>query len=125
MKTFLLFAFLAIMAVDVWAAIAVGFRRSGGGWLCLSYFVVVPLTGVVTLLMTSLYSYYSNPNTRIFGWPIPRIVFQRQNPGEHRGFLDYFGPTICLLAYPLEHLHNIPSAKFPLKSRPRKPHAKL
>ena len=115
---FLLFAFLAIMAIDAWAAIAVGFRRSGGGRLCFSYFVVVMLTCVATYLMTSLYSHYANPNTRIFGWPIPRIVFQRQNPESP--WLDYFGPTI-LLAYPMNFVLYmfIPSVVFILVVRYR------
>jgi len=46
----------------------------------------------------AVFSYFHNPNTQVFGWPIPRVVFQRDTPTGP--WLDYIGPTI-VLAYPM------------------------
>ena len=95
---FILLAFAAIITVDVWAAIAVIFGRGGGGKFSISYFAVAILVFIVAFLMTQYFSYYHNPNTRFFGWPIPRVVFQRDTPTSP--WLDYVGPTV-VLAYPM------------------------
>ncbi len=95
---FILFVFLAIAAVDIWALILVFVQRSHRKWLSISYFLVVLLAFIATIVTTAFYSYYSNPNTRVFGWPIPRVVFQRDTPASP--WLDYVGPTI-VLAYPI------------------------
>ena len=83
--------FLAIMAVDIWAAILVVVGRSVRKWLSRSYFLVVVLAFIAAFLITSFFSYYSNSNTHIFGWPIPRVIFQRDTPTSP--WLDYVGPT--------------------------------
>ncbi|MGO8763746.1 MAG: hypothetical protein ACLQSR_01265 [Limisphaerales bacterium] len=86
------------MAVDVWAAILVVVGRGVRKWLGFFYFLVVLLAFMVAFLMTSSYSYYANPNTHIFGWPIPRVIFQRDTPTSP--WLDYVG-TISALSYPM------------------------
>ena len=47
---------------------------------------------------TYYYDYYTNPNTHFHGWPIPHVVFQRDNSESE--WRDYIGPTI-LLALPM------------------------
>ena len=95
---FILFAFLAIVVVDILALIYVLMQRSVHKWLSISYLFVVLLALVATILTTGVYSYYSNPNTHVFGWPIPRVIFQRDTPTSPS--LEYVGPTI-VLAYPI------------------------
>jgi hypothetical protein len=97
MAMLLLILFLAMIAVDIWAAVIV-FQRHVSGWLRSSYFVVAILAFVAAFLFTSYFSYYANPNTHVFGWPVPRVIFQRDTPTSP--WLDYVGPTI-LLAYPM------------------------
>jgi hypothetical protein len=48
--------------------------------------------------MTFRYSYYSDPNTRIFGWPVPTVIFQRDPPDGP--WLDYVGLG-TVLAFPI------------------------
>ncbi len=47
---------------------------------------------------TFRYHYFSNPNTQVFGWPIPMVIWQRDTPQSP--WLDFVGPTL-FLAYPL------------------------
>ena len=101
MATLLLSIFLAIVAVDIWAAVLVVFGRSVRRWLSRSYFLIVLLAFIAVFLVTSFFSYYSNPNTHVFGWPVPRVIFQRDTPTSP--WLDYVGPTI-LLAYPMNFI---------------------
>lgn len=119
MAAVLLILFLAIVAVDVWGAVAVMFRPGLGGWLGASYWLIVILALAAAIAMTGFFSYYSNPNTHIFGWPIPRVIFQRDTPDSP--WLDYVGPTI-VLAYPMNFVLFlfVPSVVFILLSRRRK-----
>jgi hypothetical protein len=119
----LLFAFLAIIAVDIWAAVAVMCRPQFCKGSCALYWLVVLLMIVTTVVMTGCFSYYSNPNTHVFGWPIPHVVFQRDTPDSP--WLDYVGPTV-VLAYPMNFVifMFIPSAIFVLLSRRRKHEAR-
>ena len=93
-----LFVFLAIVVVEVWAGFLVFVQRDHRNWLGISYLLVVLLAFIATIITTAFYSYYANPNTRVFGWPIPRVVFQRDTPTSP--WFDYVGPTI-VLAYPI------------------------
>ncbi len=119
MFALLLLVFLAIVAVDIWAAVAVMWRPGLGGWLRVSYWLVIVLALAGTIVMTGYFSYYADSNTRVFGWPIPRVIFQRDTPDAP--WLDYIGPTI-VLAYPLNFLLYIffPSMVAVLLSRKRK-----
>lgn len=101
MAILLLLIFLAIVAVDIWAVVLVVVGHSVRKWLRRSYSLVVLLAFIATFWMTSSFSYYPNPNTHIYGWPIPRVVFQRDTPTSP--WLDYVGPTI-VLAYPMNFI---------------------
>lgn len=118
MAGILLILFLAIVVVDVWAAVSVIFRPRLGERFITSYWLVVILVIVTTIVMTGYFSYYSNPNTQVFGWPIARVIFQRKTPDSP--WLDYFGPT-AVLAYPINFILSmfIPSVIFVLLSRRR------
>ena len=111
MAILLLILFLAMIVVDVWAAVVVIFKKRLSGWLRSSYFIITLLAFVAAFAVTSFFSYYSNPNTHIFGWPVPRVIFQRDTPTSP--WLDYVGPTI-LLAYPMNFVvyMSIPSVAF-------------
>lgn len=61
------------------------------------------LTSVVALVIiaymrTFHYEYYVNPDTRVHGWPVPVVVFQRRDATSP--WLDFVGPTL-ILAYPM------------------------
>jgi hypothetical protein len=101
MAILLLSIFLAIVAVDIWAALLVIFGRNVRRWLSRSYFIVVPLAFIAAFLVTSFFSYSSNPNPHVYGWPVPRVIFQRDTPTSP--WLDYIGPTI-VLAYPMNFI---------------------
>lgn len=63
--------------------------------------VAVLISGVpISIAMTNRRVEYDE-NTYAYGWPVPRVVFQRESP-EHQ-YLDYVGWTI-ILAYPLNYL---------------------
>jgi len=98
MALLLITVFTAVVAIDVWAGIVVVFKCRNKVRLQSSYYATVFLTFLAAMLATLFISYYDNPNTRVFGWPIPRVVFQRETPTSP--WLDYIGPTI-VLAYPM------------------------
>ena len=111
MAILLLIVFLAMVAVDIWATVIVIFLHRLSGWLRFSYFIITFLTLVTAVLMTSAFSYYANPNTHVFGWPVPQVIFQRDTPTSP--WLDYVGPTV-FLAYPMNFIVYlcIPSVAF-------------
>ena len=111
MAILLLILFLAMVAVDIWAAVVVIFQHRLSRWLRSSYVVITLLAFVAAFVVTSFFSYYANPNTHVFGWPVPRVIFQRDTPTSP--WLDYVGPTI-LLAYPMNFVIylSIPSVVF-------------
>ncbi len=123
MAALLLILFLAVVAIDIWAAIAVMLRPGLTGWLGGSYWLFVILALVATVGMTGFFSYYSNPNTRIFGWPIPQVIFQRDTPDSP--WLDYVGPTV-ILAYPMNFILYLflPSVVFIILARRRQHEAR-
>lgn len=96
-----LLLFVTIVAVDLWAGASVMFKPGAGLWLRSLYWLAVLLALVAAIAMTGFFSYYSNPNTHVFGWPIPRVVFQRDTATS--AWLDYVGPTI-VLAYPMNFI---------------------
>lgn len=110
----LLLLFLAIAAVDVWATLAVS-QPGLSGWLRSSYWIIAFLALVATIGMTGFFSYYLNPNTRIVGWPIPSVVFERDTPTS--AWWDFVGP-LTLLAFPMNFILYmfIPSVVFLLLS---------
>ncbi len=101
MAILLLLAFFAITVIDVWAASAVMFRRGHGSLLTFFYWLALLFALVAAIAMTGFFSYHSNPNTHLFGWPIPRAVFQRDTAASQ--WLDFVGPTM-VLAYPMNFM---------------------
>jgi hypothetical protein len=55
MAALLLLVFLAVVVVDVWAAIAVIFKPGLTGWLVASYWFALVLTLVTTISMTGYF----------------------------------------------------------------------
>jgi hypothetical protein len=64
----------------------------------LIYWLLVIVAAGVCVFTTFNYNYYSNSNTRFYGWPIPTVVFQRDD--AESPWLDFVGPT-TFLAYPM------------------------
>lgn len=58
------------------------------------YFIAFTVAIGGGIWSTYYYDYFSNPNTHCHGWPIPHVVFQRNNPESE--WRDYVGPTIFL-----------------------------
>lgn len=71
------------------------------GWLRVVFVGLLLLSGGAAYWLTYKYQYFPNGNTRVYGWPIPWIVFQRHSPNDP--FLDFVGPTY-LLALPMNFL---------------------
>jgi hypothetical protein len=93
--------FLAMVVVDIWAAGAVISRSATSRCLRSSYTVVALVALAATVATTGFLSYFSNPNTHVYGWPIPRVIFQRETATSP--WLDYVGPTL-VLAYPMNFI---------------------
>src|SRR5208282_6772843 len=62
------------------------------------YVVVFVLCVALASVTTFFLKYNANQNTRVYGWPVPIVIFQRDGPNAP--WLDYVGPT-PLLAYPV------------------------
>jgi hypothetical protein len=90
--------FLLASILTVAAPIAVFLQPHGIKRLKSIYVAILVLCGVAAYLTTFLYVYSTNKNTRVCGWPIARMAYQRDGPDAP--WLDYFGPTI-LFAYPM------------------------
>jgi hypothetical protein len=119
MLVFFLLVFAAAIAVEVWAMIAVEFAPRANRWVNSSYWLFVFLAVSATVGMTGFFSYYPNPNAHVFGWPIARVVFQRNTAGSP--WLDFVGPTL-VLAYPMNFVLYmfVPSVIFLLVARRQK-----
>jgi hypothetical protein len=86
--------FLAGLAVVLWSATAVVINNTGGTAVRWAYIgVAIPVT-IASYWMTFSYAYSPNENTRVCGWPIPIVVFQRDNADAR--WLDFVGPTVIL-----------------------------
>jgi len=89
--------FLAAFGLVVWATYAaiVGPIPT---WARLLFSAALTCSVVAAYLTTFHYAYLANANTRVHGWPVPTVIFQRDGPGEP--WLDFVGPTV-VLAYPM------------------------
>ena len=116
MAAILILLFLIIAGIDLWAAIVVTFKARVSESVRGRYWLVVVLVLGATIGMTGYFSYYANPNTHIFGWPIPRIIYQRHSADSP--WLDYLGSTI-VLAFPMNFILYmlVPSVVFLLIAR--------
>lgn len=90
-------SFLAATGLVVWAtctAIAGGTPT----WSRVMYLLALTGSAIAAFFTTFRYTYLSNPNTCLHGWPVPIVIFQRDGPGKP--WLDFVGPTV-ILAYPM------------------------
>jgi hypothetical protein len=110
---FLVLVFLAMAAIEVWAAAVVTFGRNFSARLCASFWIIAFVAVVAAVGTTSGVRYYADPNTIIHGWPVPQIIFQRDSPTAP--WLDFVGPLL-ILAYPMNFIlyMAIPSLAFVL-----------
>ena len=109
----LVLVFLAIAAIEVWAASVVTFGHNFSARLCALFWIVAFIAGVAAVGTTSCVQYYDDPNTIIHGWPVPQVIFQRDSPTAP--WLDFVGPLV-ILAYPMNFIlyMAIPSLAFVL-----------
>lgn len=101
MEALLWIFFLAMVAVDIWAAGAVVSGSATSRRLRSPYAVAALVALAAAVATTGFLSYYSNSNTHVYGWPIPRVIFQRDTATSP--WLDYVGPTM-VLAYPMNFI---------------------
>ncbi len=89
---------ILIMTVFLVAAIFCPYRILRSPATSSLYRWTTVLTGIVVAglayVLTFYHVYTPNSNTRVHGWPIPVVVFQRDGPGEP--WLDFVGPTMVL-----------------------------
>lgn len=102
---------LAVGGFNLWAGCQMVFGRVASSQLRIAYVAVLFVTAVVAARTTFWYEYFPDENTRICGWPVPVVIFQRV--GAEAPWLDYVGPT-TLLGYPmnLAIFMFVPSALF-------------
>lgn len=102
---------LAVGGFNLWAGCQMVFGRVASSQLRIAYVAVLLLTAGVAARTTFWYEYFPDENTRICGWPVPIVIFQRVS--AEAPWLDYVGPT-TLLGYPmnLAIFMFVPSALF-------------
>lgn len=98
MCALLALAFLAATGIVIWAGIEIVARGKAGLLLSVAYGAIFCVAAIGTFFTTFRYEYFSNENTRVYGWPVPGIIFQREDANSP--WLDFVGPTL-LLAYPM------------------------
>lgn len=100
MAAAIILVLLIAVAVVVWAIIIALFGRMST-LVRVLYFVCFSAAALAAYFTTFHYIHYTNANTRFHGWPVPTVVFQRDDPSSP--WLDYVGPTL-FLAYPINLL---------------------
>lgn len=96
----IIIAFLISAAVVAWAIFASLSGRTPR-WVRVLYLCSFFAAAIAAYFTTFHCIYYTNPNTRFHGWPIPTVIFQRDSPTSP--WLDFIGPTLGL-AYPTNFL---------------------
>jgi hypothetical protein len=66
--------------------------------LQISYPIVCLIAFAAADISTFHCDYFQNANTHVFGWPMPQVIYQRDDANSP--WLDYVG-TITMLALPL------------------------
>lgn len=92
---------LGTAALEIWTATKLLNTANRANKFTAWYRWTIGLTLALAIATTLLISYHPNPNTRVYGWPVPRVIWQRENATTP--WLDYIGPTI-VLAYPINFL---------------------
>jgi hypothetical protein len=96
MCDWLILAILAALGLSIWATIVL---QAGSPWPLRIVHILVCLAAAIAAALTTFnYDYFPNSNTMFRGWPVPYIIFQRENADAP--WLDFIGATI-LFAYPL------------------------
>jgi len=90
--------FLGVLGIPIGGSIYI--MRKAGRFLRRSLLAMILLSIPIAIWLTHIRVQY-NENTYAFGWPIPRVVFQRDFPDGP--WLDFIGWTL-ILAYPLNYL---------------------
>lgn len=90
--------FLGVLGIPIGGSIYI--LRKAGRILRRSLVAMILLSIPISIWLTHIRVQY-NENTYAFGWPIPRVVFQRDSPDGP--WLDFIGWTL-ILAYPLNYL---------------------
>jgi hypothetical protein len=71
-------------------------------WLYRSSLLVITVTSITAAYyFTFRFQFFANPNTHVFGFPCPYVIFQRSS--SEAPWLDFSGP-ISFLAYPINLL---------------------
>ena len=91
----LIFAFFIAPLVII-AAIVLAIKNRVSPFLKKLYLGFTLLTAAALFYTSYFHVYYSNPNTKVHGWPFSYLVFQRRDSTSP--WLDYVGSP--LLTYP-------------------------
>jgi hypothetical protein len=95
------FALSTLIFGGVWASIRL-FKTPRWSLFYRTSVVITTIAALpITHYFTNYFVYFANPNTQIYGWPIPKVVFQRSSPTGP--WLDFLGPTV-FLAFPLNFI---------------------
>lgn len=97
MGTLIILGFIFALWV-IWQAMMLTLSDTATRWIRILSRLYIVAAAIAAYFSTFHYIYYADENTRFHGWPIPRIVFQRNNADSP--WLDFVGPTI-ILAYPM------------------------
>lgn len=98
MQARILLLFFVIIALPIWVGIIVVFNRRMTRPFRIVYLVLFITIAVGAYFTTYRYDYYMNQNTHFYGWPMPTVIYQRQDPSSR--WLDFVGlPTV--FAYPI------------------------
>jgi hypothetical protein len=89
---------LLLVCVPIGGTIYVLLRKKK--WISLILVAILVLSIPISIAMTERRVEY-NENTYAYGWPVPRVVFQRESPEDP--YRDFVGWTI-IFAYPLNYL---------------------
>ena len=89
-----------IIGVEVWAYLRIG-RPTTRPLVRRSYWLLFVIAILASYGSTFHYEHMPNPNTRFVGWPVPRVVFQRDPPDGP--WLDFVGITM-LIAWPMNFI---------------------
>lgn len=96
MTLFIIVGFLG--AIVVIAAFGKVVSKRVSPKLGLSYICFTVLAACAAAYTSFQYIYFTNPNTKFHGWPIPTVVFQRDDADSP--WLDFICP-MPYLSYPM------------------------
>ena len=94
MGVLIVISFFAALGTILWSGTVVVIVRKAGMAARFTYIAVSAILSLAAIWTTFFYDYFSNDNTHIHGWPVPVIIFQRDDANSP--WLDYVGPTVLL-----------------------------